>query len=31
MGVEGELPTAEQVAYIRGKIDNYVENNGEGR
>ena len=30
MGVEGELPTAEQVAYIRSKIDNYIENNGKG-
>ena len=30
MGIEGEPPTPEQVAYIRNKINNYVDDNGQG-
>ena len=30
MGIEGEPPTPEQVAYIRNKIYNYIEDNGQG-
>ena len=30
MGVEGELPTAEQIAYIRSKIDNHIKNTDKG-
>jgi hypothetical protein len=30
MGIEGELPTPEQVAYIRKEIVKYVEENGQG-
>jgi hypothetical protein len=31
MGIEGEPPTSEQVAYIRNKIVNYVEDHGQGK
>ena len=30
MGIEGEPPTPEQVAYIRNKVVNYVEDHGQG-
>ena len=30
MGIEGEPPTTEQVAYIRNKISNYLDDNGQG-
>ena len=30
MGVEGDLPTTEQIAHIRSKIDNYIVDNGDG-
>lgn len=29
MGIEGEPPTPEQVAYIRNKISNYIDDNGQ--
>ena len=31
MGIEGELPTPEQVVYIRNEIIKYVEENGQGK
>ena len=30
MGIEGEPPTAEQTAYIRNKVANYIGDNGKG-
>jgi hypothetical protein len=30
MGIEGEPPTPEQVAYIRNKVNSYIDENGQG-